>query len=61
MFDSMNMHMPVVIIVVVVLLALLFAAFLIVIRVVGGRIQNQEATSHQPEGDGPRSTRSPKP
>ncbi len=61
MFDSMNMHMPVVIIIVVVLLALLFAGFLIAIRVVGARIQNQEASGTQPEAEGPQSTGQPNP
>ena len=61
MFDSVNMHMPVVVVIVITLLAMLFVGFLIAVRVVGARIQDHEANTPQPDADGPGPTRQPKP
>jgi len=65
-FDSMNMHMPVVIALVALFLLVLVAGLFVVVRVVGQRVVNDESsggpvgprtTASQPESPAPRDSR----
>jgi len=64
-FDSMNMHMPVVIALVALFLLVLVAGLFVVVRVVGQRVVDDEAsgpvgprtTPSQPESPAPRDSR----